>query len=82
MVPEKNLNKLNVNSIYNNNDEYKPVTLGPSQNLSESSATYTKFKELFSNKIIDYDKLKQYAWDGIPPGFSFNFYYFFLKEIP
>ena len=61
--------KLNVNSIYNNNDDYKPVILDRSQNLSESLSTHSKFKDLFSNQIIDYDKLKQLAWDGIPSGY-------------
>jgi len=65
---EKNLNKLNVNSVYNNTEEYKPVVLDPSQHLSDSLTTKDKFKELFSSQIIDYEKLKQFAWDGIPSG--------------
>lgn len=62
---------MNVSSIYNSSEDPKSFSLAPQQKLSESILKNSKYKDLFSLNIIDYDKLKQLAWDGIPKGIYF-----------
>lgn len=61
-------NKLNVSAIYNHSEDQKSFALDPQQRLSESLLKAQKYKDVLNANIVDYDKLKQLAWDGIPKG--------------
>lgn len=65
---QKTEKKLDLNSIYNNNDNPLPSHLSSERKISESLVRELKFKELFAANIVDVEKLKKLAWDGAPRG--------------
>lgn len=67
-MSQKTEKKLDLNSIYNNNDNPLPLHLSSERKISESLVREFKFKELFAASIVDVEKLKKLAWDGAPRG--------------
>jgi hypothetical protein len=65
------MNKVNISTVYNKNEDYKP--LNNIQSSTQKSLTKQKNDEKFrtlleEDQIVDLDVLKKLAWQGVPPG--------------
>lgn len=67
------LSKVNVNNIYNKNENYMPINFQPSNKYEESSnyseKNLQKFKKMLEDDPkVDFDILRKASWQGIPTG--------------
>lgn len=65
------LSKVNVNNIYNKNENYMPINFQPSNKYEESSnfalKNLQKFKKMLEDDPkVDFDVLRKASWQGIP----------------
>lgn len=67
------ISKVNVNTVYNKNENYMPINFQPTNKNVASSSTadrnMSKFRKLIDEDAsIDFDSLKKLSWQGIPQG--------------
>ena len=65
------INKVNINTIYNKTEDYKPLPNPPLAKTSSASKekNYQKLKSMIEeDQIIDLETLKKIAWSGVPHG--------------
>ena len=59
------MNKVNINSLYNGSSEFK--ARNSKTNIKDEEKLNQKYTEILeNNKIINFDELKNLAWDGVP----------------
>ena len=69
------INKVNVNTIYNKTEDYKPLPNPPltKENSASKEKSYHKLKTMLEeDQIIDLESLKKMAWSGVPAGILFK----------
>jgi len=80
------MNKVNLNSVYNKEEDYKPMSTTQksiSSNNSYSERNALKFKKMVEeDAIVDLEALKKLAWQGIPLEYKSIVWKILLKYIP
>ncbi len=65
------INKVNINSVYNKDEDYKPVSSPLPNTLTSptlsSEKNYSKFRQMVEeDPIVDLEALKNLSWNGVP----------------
>jgi len=80
------MNKVNLNSVYNKDEDYKPMSTinkGITSNVDYYGRNVAKFKKMIEeDQIIDVEALKKLAWQGIPLEYKSVVWKILLKYIP
>jgi len=80
------MNKVNLNSVYNKDEDYKPMSTinkGITSNVDYYGRNVAKFKKMIEeDQIMDVEALKKLAWQGIPLEYKSLVWKILLKYIP
>ena len=58
--------KLNITTIFNTNEDVQKATQNTNLQYNCSSKRLQEYESLLKNNVVDIEKLKQSAWNGIP----------------
>ena len=58
--------KLNITTIFNNAEDVQKATNNTNLQYNSSSKRLQEYESLLKSNVVDIEKLKQYAWNGVP----------------
>jgi hypothetical protein len=79
------INKVNVNSIYNKEEDYKPMgsPTKPNPGQDSSDKNTMKFKQMVEeDPIVNLEALRKLAWQGVPQHLRHTVWKILLKYMP
>jgi len=81
------MNKVNINSVYNKEEDYKPVSSPLANTITSptlsSEKNFSKFNQMVEeDSIVDLEALKNLAWNGVPYNLRYIVWKILLKYVP